>query len=194
MKKVRIVLQAAPTLLVFALFGFGSAQLQPPDWNTLMQNYGPQLQASHQRFVQYSGLPVPFEDYVMFLLTYQQQLSAGYGAFVQQQGPVPFEAFLVYVVAANRAAQPYAPQPYDPNQPHPSSSPDSATVENFGLYIRGNGYYLDPNTGQTVELPYAPDAGTSYDVDGMPFSMDGSGSYINPTGDTLTPTDPSAGE
>ncbi len=197
-------------LLTSILFISSLSVAQTTDWNAIMQSYGPQLQASYQSFVQLSGMPVSFQDYVSFLVIYQQPLSTAYQAFIAQQGQVSFEQFLVYQILANqRMAQSYPNQPYagqipgqagtsDPyaSQAYPSS-PNSASAEQFGLYIRGNGYYTDPYSGEVVELPYAPDMGTSYDVGGSTYSMDTSGYYSSGSGDVLspyTPTDSSSGE
>ena len=138
----------------------------------LMQGYvsqfGPKIHADYQQFVQSTGMHIPFEQFA-----YQHLITRGGTEFAtaRQLQNDQFNA----AAQANRTVQEgYASynQGYWNNQ----QRTDAAATRYSNEAIRGNGYDRDPSTGETTQLPYAPEPG-SYASNNGSLTADSQGQW-----------------
>ena len=145
----------------------------------LVQNYiqqnGPQLQADYQQYVQMTGQQIPFEQFVYYHIMTQGGRNPGPGLEAQRQ---QFEGLQNAHRTQTEGFNSYN-QGYWQNQ----QRLDNAAQRYDQQAIQGNQYYRNPQSGETVELPYAAQEGFYQGPQGN-YVADPMGNYnqIDPQG------------
>ena len=150
-----------------------------------IQQYGPQrLWAEYQQFVQYTGMQIPFEQFVRNHMATQGGRNAG-PALQQQQAN--FQA----LQRANQTQQ-QGFDAYNQGWQQNQQRMDAAMDRYDQQAIRGNQDYVNPQTGEQVELPYSGQEGVYQNNNGT-YVNSPNGQYyqVDPQGyyQELTPAD-----
>ena len=170
----------------------GMQQQNQQGMQNLIQNYiqqnGPQLQADYQQYVQATGQQIPFEQFVYSHIMTQGGRNPGPALEAQRQ---QFEGLQNAHRTVTEGYNDYN-QGYWQNQ----QRQDNAAQRYGQQAIQGNQYYRNPQTGETVELPYAGEEGLYQGPQGN-YAADPMGNYhqVDPQGyrQQLEQFDPYAG-
>jgi len=153
-----------------------------------IQQNGAQLQADYQQYVQMTGQQIPFEQFVYSHIMTQGGRNPGPALEAQRQ---QFEGLQNAHRTVTEGYNDYN-QGYWQNQ----QRLDNAAQRYDQQAIQGNQYYRNPQTGETVELPYAAQEGYYQGPQGN-YVADPMGNYnqVNPQGyqQQLEQFDPYAG-
>ncbi len=141
-----------------------NAQSQQQIWQQYLRTYGPWLR---QQYAQYRGPPMTFEQFAYYNLMTANGTNVQAGLDAQRR---QFEGNQQANRTLQEGYQSYREGMYNNSARH------SQMAENYSQgAIRGNTAQIDPNTGQTVWLPYSQ----PYN---QPFSMGGQTYFQNQTG------------
>lgn len=140
-----------------------------------IQSNGPQLRADYQQYVQATGQQIPFEQFVYMHIMTQGGRNPGPALEAQRQQFEGLQNAHRTVTEGNNSYN----NGYWQNQ----QRLDGAAQRYDQQAIQGNQYYRNPQTGETVELPYAAQEGMYQGPQGN-YMADQMGNYhqVDPQG------------